>query len=88
MDGDNEMNSGDNTHASSEIFTPPEGSWVPNTQSYVSGSALELEQKSKVAGIKLRRDLLLNAHNDLEVWSLLYSPLPSMKLPTPWLRCS
>jgi hypothetical protein len=66
MDGDNEMGTGDNAHMSSQIFTPPEGCWVPNTQSYISGSAQELEQKLKVAGIKLRRQLLLNAHNDLE----------------------
>jgi hypothetical protein len=68
------MNSGDHTHARSEIYTLSQGSWVPNTQSYVTGTAPDLEQKLKVAGIKLRRELLLSAHNDLEAWSLLYSP--------------
>jgi hypothetical protein len=58
---------------SSQVFTPPEGCWLPNTQSYISGSAHELEQKLKVAGIKLRRLFLLSAHNDIEAWSLLYS---------------
>ncbi len=54
MDGDNEMNTVDDALMSSQVFTPPEGCWVPNTQSYISGSAHELEQKLKVAGIKLR----------------------------------
>jgi hypothetical protein len=62
------------TAMSSQICTPPEGCWVPNIKSCISGSAQELEQKLKVAGIKLRRQLLLNAHNDLKAWSLLYSP--------------
>ena len=68
------MNTVDDAQTSSEVFTPPDGCWVPNTQGYVSGSARELEQKLKLAGIKLRRELLLNAHNDIEAWSLLYSP--------------
>jgi hypothetical protein len=74
MDGEDEMNTVDDTLMSSQVFTPPEGCWVPNTQGYISGSAHELEQKLKVAGIKLRRQLLLSAHNDIEAWSLLYSP--------------
>ncbi len=74
MDGDNEMNTVEDAQMSSEVFTPPDGCWVPNTQGYISGSARELEQKLKLAGIKLRRELLLNAHNDIEAWSLLYSP--------------
>ncbi len=74
MDGENETNTVDDTRMSSELFTPLEGCWVPNTQGYISGSARELEQKLKVAGIKLRRELLMSAHNDIEAWSLLYSP--------------
>ncbi len=59
----------------SQIFTPPEGCWVPNnTQSYISGSAQELEKRLKMAGINLRRQLFMSAHNDIEAWSLLYSP--------------
>jgi hypothetical protein len=75
MDGENEMNTVDHALMSSQVFTPLEGCWVPNTQGYISGSAHELEQKLKVAGIKLRRQLLLSAHNDIDSWSLLYSPL-------------
>ncbi len=75
MDGDNEMNTVGDAQMSSEFFTPPDGCWVPNTQGYIAGIARELEQKLKLAGIKLRRELLLNAHNDIEAWSLLYSPL-------------
>ncbi len=74
MDGENETNTIDDAQMSSEDFTPPDGCWVPNTQGYISGSAHELEQKLKLAGIKLRRELLMNAHNDIEAWSLLYSP--------------
>jgi hypothetical protein len=74
MDGDNEKDTSDNAHISSQIFTPPDGCWVLNTQSYITGSVQELEQKLKKVGIKLRRELLMNAHNDLEAWSLLYSP--------------
>jgi hypothetical protein len=74
MDGDNEMNTVDDARMSSEVFTPPEGCWVPNTQGYISGSAHELEQKLKLAGIKLRRELLMSTHNDIEAWSLLYNP--------------
>jgi hypothetical protein len=74
MDGENEMDTVDDALMSSQVFTPPEGCWVPNTQGYISGSAHKLEQKLKAAGIKLRRQLLLSAHNDIEAWSLLYSP--------------
>jgi hypothetical protein len=74
MDGENETNTVDDALMSSQVFTPPEGSWVPNTQGYISGSAHELEQKLKVAGIKLMRQLLLSAHNDIEAWSILNSP--------------
>ncbi len=74
MDGDNETSTVDDTFMSSEVFTPPDGCWVPDTQSYIAGSASELEQKLKLAGIKLRRELLMNAHNDIEAWSLLYNP--------------
>ena len=74
MDGDNEMDTVDDALMSSQVFTPPEGCWVPNTQGYISGSSHELEQKLKIADIKLRRQLLLSAHNDIEAWSLLYSP--------------
>jgi hypothetical protein len=43
-------------------------------QIYVAGSAPVLEQRLKMAGIKLRRELLLNAHKDIDSWSLLFSP--------------
>ncbi len=70
------MTSSENTHRSSGIAPASQGFWAPNTQNYVAGSAPDLEQKLKLAGIKLRRELLLNAHNDLDLdsWSLLMSP--------------
>ncbi len=74
MDGENETNPVYDAQMSSEVFTPPEGCWVPNTQGYISGSAHELEQKLKVAGINLRRQLLMSAHNDIDAWSLLHNP--------------
>ena len=74
MDGDNEMNTVDDAQMGSEVFTPPDGCWVPDTQGYIAGSASDLERKLKLAGIKLRRELLMNAHNDIEAWSLLYNP--------------
>jgi hypothetical protein len=70
----NEMNTVDDAQMSPEVYTPPEGCWVPDTQSYISGSAKDLEQKLKLAGIKLRKELLLRAHNDIDAWSLLYNP--------------
>ncbi len=74
MNGDNEMNTVDDAQMSPEVYAPPEGCWVPDTQSYISGSAHDLEQKLKLAGIKLRKELLLRAHNDIDAWSLLYNP--------------
>ncbi len=42
--------------------TPPVAFWVPETKNYVPGSALDLDQKLKQAGIKLRRELLTSAN--------------------------
>ncbi len=53
MDGENETNTADDAQMSSEVYTPPDGCWVPNTQGYISGSAHELEKKLKLAGINL-----------------------------------
>ncbi len=74
MDGDTRMVSSENTYGSSGITPASQGFWAPNTQNYVAGSAPDLKQNLKLAGIKLRRELLLNAHNDLDSWSLLMSP--------------
>ncbi len=49
------MTSIENTHGSYGIAIASQGFWAPNTQNYIAGSAPDLEQKLKIAGIKLRR---------------------------------
>jgi hypothetical protein len=71
MDGENETNTVNDAIMKRYIS---KRCWVPNTQGYISGSAHELEQKLKLAGIKLRRQLLMSSHNDIHAWSLLYNP--------------
>jgi hypothetical protein len=52
----------------------PEAFWAPETHNYVPRSASELEQKLKLAGIKLRRELLMNSKNEFDAWATLMTP--------------
>jgi hypothetical protein len=74
MEGDKEMTSSGDNQGSSGIAPAPQGFWAPDTHNYVAGSAHDLEQRLKKAGIKLRKELLVSAHNDLDSWLLLFSP--------------
>jgi hypothetical protein len=53
---------------------PPTTFWVPETMNYVLGSAAELDQRMKAAGIKLRRELLTSCQNDIDAWTALMNP--------------
>ena len=56
----------------SEMFEPYVASlWEPETHPYVYGTSAELEQKLKLAGINLRRELLQASHMDFEAWTAL-----------------
>jgi hypothetical protein len=58
-----------------EMFEPYNASlWEPETLSYVYGTSAELEQKLKLAGINLRRELLQASHVDFEAWTALVLP--------------
>jgi hypothetical protein len=63
---------GDNNSSTNETVT--ETLWVTETLNYVSGSASELEQKLKLSGIKLRRELPMSAQNDSDSWTTLMTP--------------
>jgi hypothetical protein len=53
----------------SEMFEPYHASlWEPETHPYVYGTSAELEQKLKLAGINLRRELLQTSHSDFDAW--------------------
>jgi hypothetical protein len=78
---DVDMNSGGNEHPGEpqHVVTPkpkapPMPFWVPETRNYVHGSAGELDQRLKAAGIKLRRELLQNCRDDLDHWTALMNP--------------
>ncbi len=59
----------------SEMFEPYVASlWEPETHPYVHGTSADLEQKLKLAGINLRRELLKASHGDFEAWSALVLP--------------
>jgi hypothetical protein len=61
--------------ASSVMFEPYNAAlWEPKTPNYVYGTPQELEQKLKLAGINLRRELVRTAHEDIGVWTALISP--------------
>ncbi len=53
---------------------PPIAFWVPETLNYVPGSAAELDQRLKAAGIKLRRELLQTCQGDIDAWTTLMNP--------------
>jgi hypothetical protein len=58
-----------------EMFEPYAPSlWEPETHPYVYGTPAELEQKLKLAGINLRRELLQASHVDFEAWSAFVLP--------------
>jgi hypothetical protein len=58
-----------------EMFDPYDASlWEPETHPYVHGTSAELEQKLKLAGINLRRELLQASHMDFEAWAALVLP--------------
>jgi hypothetical protein len=58
-----------------EMFEPYDFRvWEPETHPYVYGTSAELEQKLKLAGINLRRELLQASHNDFEAWVALVLP--------------
>jgi hypothetical protein len=59
----------------SEMFEPYNAAlWEPETHPYVYGTSAELEQKLKLAGINLRRELLQASHVDFESWAALVMP--------------
>jgi hypothetical protein len=59
----------------SEMFKPYVASlWEPETHPYVYGTSAELEQKLKLAGINLRRELLQASHVDFDAWTALVLP--------------
>jgi hypothetical protein len=59
----------------SEMFEPYHAAlWEPETHPYVYGTSAEVEQKLKMAGINLRRELLQTSHNDFDAWTALVMP--------------
>ena len=72
-----DMNTGD-TEPSVETGptpkAPPATFWVLETMNYVLGSAAELDQRMKAAGIRLRRELLTTCQNDIDAWTALMIP--------------
>ena len=59
----------------SEMFEPYVASlWEPETHPYVYGTSAELEQKLKLAGINLRRELPQASHMDFDAWAALVLP--------------
>jgi hypothetical protein len=58
-----------------EMFEPYVASlWAPEAHPYVYGTPAELEQKLKLAGINLRRELLHASHIEFEAWTALVLP--------------
>ncbi len=59
----------------SEMFEPYSATlWEPDTRSYAYGTSAELEQKLKLAGINLRRELLKTSLRDFNAWKALVCP--------------
>ncbi len=59
----------------SEMFEPYNATlWEPDTHNYAYGTPAELEQKLKLVGINLRREILKIAHDDIDAWTALVSP--------------
>jgi hypothetical protein len=58
-----------------EMFEPYSTTlWEPDTRSYAYGTSSELEQKLKLAGINLRRELLKTSLRDINAWKALVCP--------------
>ncbi len=72
-----DMNAG-NTESSAETEpstkAPPTAFWIPETMNYAPGSAADLDQRLKTAGIKLRRELLTTCQTDIDAWTALMNP--------------
>ena len=71
------MNPGGNetsAETGSKPKAPPTTFWIPETKNYVPGSAADLDQKLKTAGIKLRRELLMTCQSDIDAWTALLNP--------------
>jgi hypothetical protein len=59
----------------SEMFEPYSATlWEPDTPSHAYGTSVELEQKLKLAGINLRRELLKTSLRDFNAWKALVCP--------------
>ena len=72
-----DMNSGDtgpSAETESRTKAPPTAFWIPETMNYVPGSAADLDQRLKAAGIKLRRELLTTCQADIDAWTALMNP--------------
>jgi hypothetical protein len=72
-----DMNAGDtvpSVETTPKPKAPPFAFWIPETKNYVAGSAADLDQKLKQAGIKLRRELLSTCQDDLDAWTALMNP--------------
>jgi hypothetical protein len=55
-----------------EMFEPYNVAlWELDTHNYAYGTPAELEQKLKLTGINLRRELLKTAHDDIDAWTAL-----------------
>jgi hypothetical protein len=55
-----------------EMFEPDSTAlWEPDPRSYACGTSYELEQKLKLAGINLRRELLKTSLRDFNAWKAL-----------------
>ena len=52
----------------------PTAFWIPETKNYVLGSAADLDQMLKTAGIKLRRELLMTCQSGIDAWTALLNP--------------
>ena len=72
-----DMNPGGNKTSAktgSKPQAPPTAFWIPDTMNYVPGSAADLDQRLKTAGIKLRRELLTTCRTDIDAWTALMNP--------------
>ncbi len=75
MSEDESMDTNTEDNGASTAQSVPKAFGASEKHNYVPGSASELEQKQKLAGIKLRRELLSNAQNDFDAWATLMTPL-------------
>jgi hypothetical protein len=72
-----DMNTGDiepSVETGPKPKAPPATFWVPETMNYMPGSAADLDQRMKAAGIRLRRELLMTCQSDIDAWTALMNP--------------